>query len=140
MFDRFAGIFHAFSCVENLIAEALTTGNTREARCLLFGSKYDSLKTLIERITVAENADHVNRYITLLCALQLLGTLPGHDADFVTLERKPLDGVRETLKKAIQTSRQELLPELGERSSEFVDWFEKMFFLDIPAPEVEDQA
>ena len=139
MFDRFAGIFHAFSCVENLIAEALTTGNTREARCLLFGSKYDSLKTLIERITVAENADHVNRYITLLCALQLLGTLPGHDAEFVTHERKPIDGVRETLKKAIQTSRQELLPELGERPSEFVDWFEKMFFLDIPAPEVEDQ-
>jgi len=36
MFDRFAGIFHAFSCVETLIAEALTTGNTREpvASCL----------------------------------------------------------------------------------------------------------
>jgi hypothetical protein len=139
MFDRFAGIFHAFSCVENLIAEALTMGNTREARCLLFGSKYDSLKTLIERITVAENADHVNRYITLLCALQLLGTLPGHDAEFVTHERKPIDGIREMLKRAIRTSRQELLPELGEHPSELVDWFEKMFFLDIPAPEVEDQ-
>jgi hypothetical protein len=139
MFDRFAGIFHAFSCVENLIAEALTSGNTREARCLLFGSKYDSLKTLIERITVAENADHVNRYITLLCALQLLGTLAGHDAEFVTYERQPIDGIREMLKKAIQASRQELLPELGERPGEFVDWFEKMFFLDIPAPEVEDQ-
>jgi hypothetical protein len=43
------------------------------------------------------------------------------------------------LKNALENSKQELLPELGERPSEFVDWFEKMFFLDIPAPEVEDQ-
>lgn len=139
MFDRFAGIFHAFSCVENLIAEALSSGNTREARCLLFGSKYDSLKTLIERITTADNADRVNRYLTLLCALQLLGNLPDHDDEFATLERRALDGIRGMLKKAIQTSREELLPELGERPNEFVDWFEKMFFLNIPAPEVEDE-
>jgi len=43
---------------------------------------------------VADNADRVNRYITLLCALQLLGTLPGHDAEFAALERNALDGIR----------------------------------------------
>jgi len=138
MFDRFAGIFHAFSCLENLVAEVLTAGNTREARCLLFGSKYDSMKTLIERITASETADRVNRYITLLCALQLLENLSGRNAEFVGQEHKSLDSIRKLLKKSIQTARQELLPELGGRPGEFVEWFEKMF-LDIPAPEVEDQ-
>jgi hypothetical protein len=140
MFDRFAGIFHAFSCLENLVADALASGNAREARCLLFGSKYDSLKILVERISASETADPVNRYITLLCALQLLEHLPDHDVKFAEDERKSLDAIRKLLKKTIRTASQELLPELGARSTEFVEWFEKMFFLDIPARlEVEDQ-
>jgi hypothetical protein len=140
MFDRFAGIFHAFSCLENLVVDALALGNSREARCLLFGSKYDSLKILIERITASETADPVNRYITLLCAFQLLEHLAEHDAKFAEDERKSLDAICRLLKKSIRTASQELMPDLGGRSSEFVEWFEKMFFLDIPAPsEFEDQ-
>lgn len=139
MFDRFAGIFHAFSCLENIVSEALAAGKTREARCLLFGSKYDSLKVLIERIATAKDADRVNRYITLLCALQLLEILPIRHTEFVARERKPLGGIRALLKDSIQSAREELLPELGEHPDEFVEWFEKMFFLDIPAPDVEEQ-
>ncbi|MBN9657049.1 MAG: hypothetical protein J0H49_02670 [Acidobacteria bacterium] len=140
IFDRFAGIFHAFSCLANLVEDAFNAGNDREVRCLLFGSKYDSLKTLIERITAATDADPVNRYITLLCALQVLKGLPEQNAEFASKEAKAIKGLRDLLRESLDSSRGELVPLLNGRGAEFVDWFERMFFLEIPVPEAEEQS
>ena len=139
MFDRFAGIFHGFSCLEGLIDEALQSGNTREARCLLFGSKYDSMKTLIERITAAQDADPVNRYVTLLCGKQLIEKLEKKHGEFVSTEQSDLTTMQALLHKTIESARNALLPCISVRSAEFLTWFEKMFFIEIPAPEVEGQ-
>src|SRR5207248_600824 len=39
LFDRFAGIFHAFGCLERSVREALDKDNGREATYRLFGEK-----------------------------------------------------------------------------------------------------
>jgi hypothetical protein len=72
LFDQFAGIFHAFGCVERTVRAALDAGNHKEADYRIFGRKYDSLGSLLERIgSDAAADDDVNRYVTLLCAHQL---------------------------------------------------------------------
>lgn len=139
MFDRFAGIFHAFSCLEGLIAQALKDSNHREARCLLFGSKYDSLKTLVDRITTATDADRVNRYVTLLCGKQLVDNLASNHRDFFNQEKIGIKIVQNLLEEAISQDRRALMLEISPQSAEFLEWFEDILFLDIPAPDLDGQ-
>src|SRR5262249_10288110 len=71
-FDRFAGIFHGFGCLTRAVAAALEGGREPEAVYRLFGRKYDSLGTLLDRVLSAEGReDDVTRYVTLLCARQV---------------------------------------------------------------------
>ena len=43
LFDRFAGVFHAFGCLRRNIEKALEDGRHDEAEMRLLGAKYDSL-------------------------------------------------------------------------------------------------
>jgi len=85
LFDRYAGIFHAFHCLERGLAESfgvaprlpgtIPRSRLRDAEYRLFGCKYDSLGTLLERVLhefESGTGDHVEHYLTLLCARQLL--------------------------------------------------------------------
>lgn len=51
LFDRFAGFFHAFGSLENNVRLALTAKRTKDASYRLFGKKYDSLPTLLGRLS-----------------------------------------------------------------------------------------
>ncbi|MCB9631965.1 MAG: hypothetical protein H6721_07505 [Sandaracinus sp.] len=87
LFDRFAGIFHAFESLERTVREALDAGRLRDAEYRLFGKKYDSLGTLLERVleestepsddarsssSVVGEDDAVEPYVLLLCARQVV--------------------------------------------------------------------
>lgn len=134
MFDRFAGIFHAFGRLELSVEEALAAGRENEAIYRLFGQKYDSLPSLIDKVAQDEQADRVNRYVTLLCARQLLQLLEkkypkfraSHQAGFERLEEQlqVINGVQAGFSFDTQAERQK-----------FFDWFERMFFMDIPLQE-----
>ena len=68
-FDRFAGIFLAFGCLERSVREALKNGNHREATYRLFGRKYDSLGSLLQRLlkdTEEGKGDIVEHYVMAL--------------------------------------------------------------------------
>ena len=75
LFDRFAGIFHAFSCLEEHVLEALKRGAEKDARYRLIGTSYDSLPTLANQ--VKDSADAVVAYVTLLCAGEVFRRLRG---------------------------------------------------------------
>ena len=49
MFDRFAGIYHAFGCLRRYIDDATEDGRAKEASARLLGAKYDSLPCLLEK-------------------------------------------------------------------------------------------
>lgn len=73
LFDRFAGIFHAFGCLERSVIEALASDRKKEATYRLFGKKYDSLGNLLDRIAEDEEmGDPIEHYIISLCAQQLV--------------------------------------------------------------------
>jgi hypothetical protein len=75
LFDRFAGIFHAFSCLEEHVLEALKRGAEKEARYRLLGETYDSLPTLVRQANKSADKDPIAGYVTLLCARQVFGRL-----------------------------------------------------------------
>lgn len=72
VFDRVAGVFHAFERQYRRLSAAIGNGEMKEAQATLFGRKYDSLPVLLQKITEGENRDAVMSYLTFLCARQLL--------------------------------------------------------------------
>lgn len=124
LFDRFAGIFHAFSCLETHVREALAEDRAREADYRLFGKKYDSLGTLLDRAQKDHDineGDRVERYVLFLCAKQLLREIGrefpvywhDHSAAVMALDAAIARGLE---------GRDALTP-----SPEFLDWFERWF-------------
>ncbi len=133
MFDRFAGIFHAFSRLGEHIKEALDAGRETEAIYRLFGEKYDSLPALIAKVINDENGDRVNRYVTLLCARQLLKKVETTYSEFAQNHHGEFRRVRRQL-EACERIREEFTFDSPEVREQFFDWFERMFFLEISLP------
>lgn len=126
LFDRFAGFFHAFGCMERAVRAAIDEHREREADYRLFGCKYDSLGSLLDRIANDSMMDEVDRYVLMLCARQVHDKIAvgypdfwrSRKADAVSLKKQldGLDAVRETL-----IARQ------GVGFKDFVAWFEPRF-------------
>ena len=71
LFDRFAGIYHAFACLERAVDTALEDGRDNEADARLLGAKYDSLPNLLQKTLERPDGDPILKYVTFLCARQL---------------------------------------------------------------------
>jgi hypothetical protein len=127
MFDRFAGIFHAFGCLERTVHKALEQGNEREATYRLFGKKYDSLGNLLTRILHAEaHADAVDRYVIVLCAKQLCSEVKARWPDF--WREHAADGAELTrLFEQARPIREALISKDPGEMSPFLDWFDEWF-------------
>lgn len=129
-FDRFAGMFHAFSCLEKAVREKLSEKppSTTEADYRIFGKKYDSLSTLLDRV-VSDPAmtDDIERYIILLCAQQLVQELERDFPDYWRSRKAQAAELRATLDHA-QTVRLRLSngAEHGDMPA-FLDWFDAWF-------------
>lgn len=128
LFGRFAGVFHAFGCLEERVREALDADRPREADYRLFGKRYDSLGKLLERVLADAHAgtgDRVDQYVVILCARQLLHELrrdypaywTEHAEDVKELEAQLAGaaGVRE----ALAAGHAEM--------PQFLDWFDRWF-------------
>jgi hypothetical protein len=136
MFDRFAGIFHAFGRLESHVREAMQEGREAEAVYRLFGEKYDSLPSLIQTVIKDECGDRVNRYVTLLCARQILGRIEAFDTQFTRRHQAEFRRVSKLL-GAVDRLREGFSFGSPEEREKFFDWFEQMFFLEIPILEQE---
>ena len=136
MFDRVAGIFHAFEALDRSVATALEKkGREYEAKCLLFGKKYDSLGQLLDRVLASDGeADAVHRYLILLCTRQLLMTVKRTHAEFMA-ENVAVTRELEKRLDALEGVRAELAVH---DESVFFAWFEPLFLRRAePAVEVE---
>lgn len=127
IFDRFAGIFHAFASLERTVHEALERGNEREATYRLFGKKYDSLGSLLVRILEGKgHVDPVDRYVIVLCARQLCAEVKArwppfwreHAADARELGR---------LFEVARSIREGLIAKAPDEMAPFLDWFDEWF-------------
>ncbi|MFY2559479.1 phospholipase D family protein [Corallococcus terminator] len=128
LFDRFAGIFHAFESLDQHVRQALADARTREADYRLFGKKYDSLGSLLERVLKdahSGNGERVEHYVVTLCAKQLLREIGRAYPDYWADHREDVRriethlGDAASLRDALATGHSEM--------PAFLDWFERWF-------------
>jgi hypothetical protein len=128
LFDRFAGVFQAFACLEERVRAAVADDKPREADYRLFGQKYDSLGTLLNRVLLDAGAglgDTVEHYVVILCAKQLLRELARAFPDYWESHRKDVNrleaciGEAEPIRAALAASNAEM--------PEFLEWFDRWF-------------
>lgn len=127
LFDRFAGFFHAFGCLERVCRSALKEGRVKEVNYRLFGQKYDSLVSLLERVA-AEGAggDEVDQYVISLCARQLCHEIErefpeywrSHASDVKALERRFQE---------LAAVRRRLVARSPDDMGDFLEWFDRWF-------------
>jgi hypothetical protein len=142
IFDRFAGTFHAFHCLERRIDEHLEAGDERKAGALFFGRQIDCLPFLLERVgRVAEPApstgvgDHagmpgerdvIDSYLIVLCARQLLDRTKKRHPDFWSTCRADFRALQQTLAE-LDRFRVEIASRGGPEMEKFLPWFEGWF-------------
>jgi len=132
MFDRFAGIYHAFGCLLRYIGDATEDGRAKEAAARLLGAKYDSLPCLLEKTLEAKDPDPIGQYVTFLCAKQTLDAARhGHPELFEGGESHTR--VLDALLARLPDLRHRVAEDGLEDADAFLDWFEPAFLGDLSA-------
>lgn len=133
MFGRSAGVFHAFAQIESRVFEALREGRPRQAAALMFGQRFDSMGTVIERVMEAEEESagreamtDVERYIVLLCGVQLVGRVRRDAPDFWNEYAQQGTSLEQRL-RGRSVLRGSLSDGGGPEMPAFMDWFDRWF-------------
>ena len=132
VFDRFAGIYHAFGRLGSHVDDALARGDALEAEARLFGAKYDSLPVLLDRLLERDEADRTTTYVTFLCARQVRDRVRREHRAFW----RDCQAVRAKLEERLDRFpeiRAGLLKEDPEREA-FLGWYEKAFLQQASIP------
>lgn len=139
LFGRFAGIFHAFSCLERTLRECLdpqsedpanAPANAKKAVYLLFGAKYDALHPLLDRVekdSIDQPGELVNPYLIAMCARQLEAESAREYPDFWAEHRSQGDVLRAKIKNLCVQLRDALQARDPEEMAKFLPWFESQF-------------
>lgn len=126
LFDRFAGFFHGFGCLERAVRAALEDRREREADYRLFGCKYDSLGSLLDRIANDPRIDEVERYVLMLCARQVCDKIAADYPEFWRT-RKPDAAELQKRLAGMDAARAAIISRHGADFAEFLAWFEPRF-------------
>ena len=126
LFDRYAGVYHAFGCLSRHVETAFAERREAEAEARLLGAKYDSLPSLLEKTLARDDADPIVRYVTLLCAKQLRDGLFGRYRPFFKTRKKGLAALDGLLARLPDLKDALPLPDDDDREA-FLDWYELAF-------------
>jgi hypothetical protein len=140
LFQRFAGIFHGFGCMERSVREGLEQGREREATHLLYGQKYDSLGNLLERLRKSAEAgegDLIEQYVMLLCAQQLVQEVRRNHREFCRAHGQDDQRTTEQL-EGLRFIRGRIVERDPAEMPAFLDWFDKWFLRRATSVQAED--
>ncbi len=128
LFGRFAGIFHGFGCLERAVRAALESGRDKEADYRVFGRRYDSLISLLERATSPEaGCDEVEAYVILGCAHQLCHAIAGDYREYWSDRGADARRLTKLVEERRAAVRRSLIDGNPEGFEQFLDWFDPRF-------------
>ena len=130
LFDRFAGVFHAFGCLRRSIEKALEDERHEEAEMRLLGAKYDSLPELLRKTLEREDGDPVLGYVTFLTARQLRESLDRRKPQFFRDRRSLVRKLDRLIATGLER-RGAMFPNDDAQTRAFLDWFEPAFLNDL---------
>jgi hypothetical protein len=125
LFDRFAGIYHAFGHLRRHIDEALEDGRDAQAEARLYGVKYDSLPVLLDKIWEHRERDPVTAYIEYLCAAQLAAHVDESWPDVAAAAGERRQQLNAQLDRIAELREQLALDDKD--GDEFLAWLEEHF-------------
>lgn len=127
LFDRFAGVFHAFGSLERSTRSALDADQEKEVGYRLFGKKYDSLGSLLDRVASDGGAGNdVDDYVLLLCARQLCREVGRDYPDYWSRNVAGVAAIEERF-RSLGTIRQRLVESQAADFGDFLTWFDAWF-------------
>ncbi len=137
LFDGFAGIFHAFGCLERQARHALAEGRERDAATRLLGAKYDSLPNLLRKILEERRDDRgrfdpITGWVTFLCARQLWESIERDHPALAESNRKAATRLGQLLRDGGTLRKEVGLREPEDRA--FLDWYERAFLTPAAGP------
>ena len=132
LFDRFAGIYHAFGCLERAVNTALEDGRDTEAEARLLGAKYDSLPNLLEKTVERPDGDPILSYVTFLCAKQLRHELSRRHRPFFSQRARHVEHLDELLGRLPDLRSAIDLDDSG--AEDFLQWYEDAFLRSASQP------
>ena len=139
LFDRFAGFFHAFGCLERSVREALEKGREQEAVYLLFGKKYDSIGSLLMRVAATDaSQDDVERYLLALCAVQVCQKVKTEFPEFWQKHNGDARAIECLCRETAANKRETVVVKSPEEMRSFLEWFEPMFLKKASPVESDD--
>ena len=128
-FDRFAGIFLSFTCLERKIREDIANENDRGTDYRLFGEKYDSLGNLLTRVMKEqeeEKGETIEHYIIMLCALQMINELRKDYPEFWKNHKHDENALKVRL-DSLTILRDKIIAKDQEKMQAFMEWFDSWF-------------
>ena len=125
LFDRFAGIYHAFACLERAVDTALEDGRDNEADARLLGAKYDSLPNLLQKTLDRQEGDSILNYVTFLCARQLRQELSGRHLEFFSQRKEHVQRLDKLLDHLPNLRKSIELDDA--HADRFLQWYETEF-------------
>ncbi len=141
MFQRCAGIFHSFASLETRVREALAAERVGQAAAWVFGERFDSLGSLLDRVVsehspgAAESLSDIDRYLILMSGQQLCTELRRDEPDFWASYAPQAKRLQDRL--AQRAGVRQRLETAGDGDmGAFLDWFDKWFLRRV-APEVD---
>ncbi|MCK4305859.1 MAG: hypothetical protein KAY24_16600 [Candidatus Eisenbacteria sp.] len=136
IFDRFAGIYHAFGCLRRHTSQAIEEGRERAAEARLLGAKYDSLPSLLEESRSREREDPIIRYVTFLCARQTRDLLAKEHPTFFSERKKQAERLNTLLDRLSEVRARLPIAEIA-GGQQFIDWYEDAFLKPVTVEENE---
>ena len=138
VFDRFAGVYHAFEQLYTHVTDCVARGDLRDAEARMFGAKYDSLPELLDKTLNADSdadgdRDAVMQYIIFLCAKQIRTRVKRQCTKFWKQDPKGRRRLEFLLTRLPDLARALPLDD-GDRE-EFLEWYESMFVRMVNHPE-----
>lgn len=132
MFQRCAGVFHSFASLETRVLEALAANRVGQAAAWVFGERFDSLGSLLDRVVseqpagAGEPLSDVDRYLILMSGQQLCDELRRQQPDFWALYRPQGQRLLERLARRADIRARLEAAGPGDMSA-FLDWFDRWF-------------
>jgi hypothetical protein len=133
IFERCAGVFHAFAQLEERVCMALDENRPRQAAALMFGERFDSLPTVLDRVLTGEDGaggaqelSAVDRYLVLMCAVQLCKRVRELAAGFWGEYSQQAASVVTKLNQRAVLREQLCESDPGQMPA-FMDWFDTWF-------------
>lgn len=129
LFDRFAGFFHAFGCLERTSRLALDARREKEVSYRLFGKKYDSLGTLLDRVaSEGKSSGDLDHYVVVSCARQLRNEIARDYPEYWSDHASDAKALEQRF-QSFAPIRQRLIEQNPGDMAEFLDWFDRWFLL-----------